>query len=114
MQKDAADQLEKIFADHERSKSQLEAQRQKLELVEKELEEREALNTNEKRKLDIEKKMVLYFGYYTKQKLRQTIRCFYSFSLKLTVCFRLSLLTLMVTKLWLLLFFGRLIMIAFP
>lgn len=57
MQKDAADQLEKIFADHERSKSQLEAQRQKLELVEKELEEREALNTNEKRKLDIEKKM---------------------------------------------------------
>lgn len=69
MQKDAADQLEKIFADHERSKSQLEAQRQKLELVENELEEREALNTNEKRKLDIEKKMVLYFGYYTKQKL---------------------------------------------
>lgn len=69
MQKDAADQLEKIFVDHEQSKSHLEAQRQKLELVEKELREREALNTNEKRKLDIEKKMVLCSGYCTKQKI---------------------------------------------
>lgn len=57
MQKNASDQLEKIFTDHERSKSRLEAQRQQLEMVEKELEEREALNESEKRKLDHEKKM---------------------------------------------------------
>ncbi|KAH7863442.1 hypothetical protein Vadar_017601 [Vaccinium darrowii] len=57
MQKDASDQLQKVFTDHERSKSALEAQREKLELVEKELEEREALNSNEKRKLEHEKKM---------------------------------------------------------
>lgn len=68
MQKDASDQLQKVFTDHERSKSALEAQREKLELVEKELEEREALNSNEKRKLEHEKKMVLHFGYYVLNK----------------------------------------------
>ncbi|XP_057474899.1 protein INVOLVED IN DE NOVO 2-like [Actinidia eriantha] len=57
MQKDASDQLEKIFIDHEKSKSHLEARRQRLELVEKELKEREALNTSEKKRLDHEKKM---------------------------------------------------------
>lgn len=68
MQKDASDQLQKVFTDHEGSKSALEAQREKLELVEKELEEREALNSNEKRKLEHEKKMVLHFGYYVLNK----------------------------------------------
>ncbi|KAL6979175.1 hypothetical protein U1Q18_020841 [Sarracenia purpurea var. burkii] len=62
MQKNASDQLEVIFVDHSKSKSQLEAQRRQLELLEKELEKREALNTSEKMKLekmklDREKKM---------------------------------------------------------
>ena len=65
MQKDASDQLEKIFIDHEKSKSHLEARRQRLELVEKELKEREALNTSEKKRLDHEKKMVLPYLYST-------------------------------------------------
>ena len=61
MQKDASDQLEKISIDHAKSKSHLEAWRQRLELFEKELKEREALNANEKRRLDHEKKIVLPF-----------------------------------------------------
>ncbi|KAA8543870.1 hypothetical protein F0562_021953 [Nyssa sinensis] len=57
LQQGACDQLEKIFIDHERSKSQLEAQREVLEMREKELWERQALNESEKRKLSNEKKM---------------------------------------------------------
>ncbi|PSS14242.1 Factor of DNA methylation like [Actinidia chinensis var. chinensis] len=57
MKKDASDQLEKISIDHAKSKSHLEARRQRLELFEKELKEREAVNANEKRRLDHEKKI---------------------------------------------------------
>ncbi|GFS31195.1 XH/XS domain-containing protein [Actinidia rufa] len=57
MQKDASDQLEKISIDHAKSKFHLEARRQQLELFENELKEREALNANEKRRLDHEKKI---------------------------------------------------------
>ncbi|XP_052209173.1 factor of DNA methylation 4-like [Diospyros lotus] len=57
MQKNASDQVKKIFNDHERRKSHLEVKRKKLELLEKELEQRKVVNESEKRKLEQEKKM---------------------------------------------------------
>jgi len=59
MQQKSTDQLERIFNEHEQSKSRLEAQRKELELREKDLKEREELNETEERKLELEKKMVL-------------------------------------------------------
>ncbi|KAM7522187.1 hypothetical protein LguiA_012089 [Lonicera macranthoides] len=57
MQQKSTDQLERIFNEHEQSKSRLEAQRKELELREKDLKEREELNETEERKLELEKKM---------------------------------------------------------
>ncbi|KAI3450386.1 hypothetical protein Pfo_007051 [Paulownia fortunei] len=57
LQHSASDQLRKISEEHERSKAQLEAQREELKLREKELKQRQALNESEKRKLDNQKKM---------------------------------------------------------
>lgn len=57
LKKKASNLLEHILNDHERSKSHLEAKRNRLELVEKELQEREALNENELRELKRQKEM---------------------------------------------------------
>nr|GLL43004.1 factor of DNA methylation 4-like [Ipomoea trifida] len=57
MQQKALEQLETILSEHERSKQQLDDQREQLKLREDELKQREKLNVNEKRKLDLEKEM---------------------------------------------------------
>ncbi|CAA0811874.1 Factor of DNA methylation 4, partial [Striga hermonthica] len=56
MQDIASDQLRKISEEQKRSKAELEAQRLKLKLRTTELEKRRALNENEKRNLDKQKK----------------------------------------------------------
>nr|GMD69326.1 factor of DNA methylation 4-like [Ipomoea batatas] len=57
MQQKALEQLETILSEHERSKQQLDDQREQLKVREDELKQREKLNVNEKRKLDLEKEM---------------------------------------------------------
>ncbi|KAK4492054.1 hypothetical protein RD792_002846 [Penstemon davidsonii] len=57
MQDDASDQLRQISKEHEKSKMQLEAQREELKLREKELKQRQALNEREKINLDHQKNM---------------------------------------------------------
>ncbi|XP_031111686.1 protein INVOLVED IN DE NOVO 2-like [Ipomoea triloba] len=57
MQQKALEQLETILSEHERSKQHLDDQREQLKLREDELKQREKLNVNEKRKLDLEKEM---------------------------------------------------------
>lgn len=58
------DHLQSISIAHERSKSQLEAEREVLRLFEKGLKEREAFNGSEKMKLDHLKQMVLKYFLY--------------------------------------------------
>ncbi|PHT44735.1 hypothetical protein CQW23_13893 [Capsicum baccatum] len=57
MAKNAHDQLEKMFKEQEKSKSYFEARRKELELREKELVEREALNDNQRQELHLLKQM---------------------------------------------------------
>ncbi|XP_059292753.1 protein INVOLVED IN DE NOVO 2-like isoform X1 [Lycium ferocissimum] len=57
MEKNARDQLEKVLKDHEKSKLYLEEQSKELELREKELVEREALNDNQRQELHLLKQM---------------------------------------------------------
>ncbi|KAJ8559528.1 hypothetical protein K7X08_003586 [Anisodus acutangulus] len=57
MRDKAFNQLRDVIREHEESKLQLEAQKQKLMLQEQELRKREALNESEKRKLDRQKEM---------------------------------------------------------
>lgn len=58
MRRKAFDQLHDVVREHEKSKAQLEAQKQQLMLKEQELRRREELNESEKRKLDCQKEMV--------------------------------------------------------
>lgn len=57
MQKVANEELEYIFIQHEHSKSHLEEQKKELEMLEKNLRQREALNETETRKLNHQKEM---------------------------------------------------------
>ncbi|PHT46751.1 hypothetical protein CQW23_15909 [Capsicum baccatum] len=57
MRRKAFDQLHDVVREHEKSKAQLEAQKQQLMLKEQELRRREELNESEKRKLDRQKEM---------------------------------------------------------
>ncbi|XP_059300535.1 factor of DNA methylation 4-like [Lycium ferocissimum] len=57
MRDKAFNQLQDCVREHEESKKQLEAQKQKLMLQEQELRKREVLNESEKRKLDRQKEM---------------------------------------------------------
>lgn len=59
MQERARSEVEKIFVDHQSTKLKLQAQSEKLIQREKELEQRKAINENERRKFEIEKRMVL-------------------------------------------------------
>lgn len=58
MEKNARDQLEKMFKNQEKSKLYIEARRKELELREKELMEREAFNDNQRQELHLLKEMV--------------------------------------------------------
>lgn len=57
MQQDHCEQLQHVFGEHEKSTLTLEARRHELQMREKELKHREALNESEKKKLDEQKEM---------------------------------------------------------
>lgn len=57
MQVAASHELREIYKEHERSKAELETQRNELKLRQKELNQRRSLNESEKRNLDKQKKM---------------------------------------------------------
>lgn len=61
MRRKAFNQLRDSIHEHEKSRMQLEAQKEELMLREQELREREALNESEQRKLDHQKEMVRSF-----------------------------------------------------
>lgn len=63
MRDKAFNQLHDFIREHEKSKMQLEAQKQQLMQQELELRKREALNESEKRKLHLQKEMVRQEAY---------------------------------------------------
>lgn len=62
MQQIERDYMESISKDHEKARLQLEAKRNELMSREKDLQKRQAHNHNERNKLYLEKKNVIYFG----------------------------------------------------
>lgn len=77
MRHKAFHQLDDVIREHEKSKMQLEAQKQQLMQQELELRKREALNESEKRKLQLQKEMVKkrhtenYFIFFLQVMLQQ-------------------------------------------
>ena len=77
MRHKAFNQLDDFIREHEKSKMQLEAQKQQLMQQELELRKREALNESEKRKLQLQKEMVKkrhtenYFIFFLQVMLQQ-------------------------------------------
>lgn len=61
IQKTARDHFEKIFIDHEIARQRLEARKNELENLERELQNRQAQNKTERQKLHHEKIMVTFF-----------------------------------------------------
>lgn len=59
MQQEARDRIEKIYHDHEKIKLRLQSECRELELRGNELEEREAQNESERRRILDEKRKVL-------------------------------------------------------
>lgn len=62
IQQSNRDHLEKIFMDHNKARLDLEAQRKELEYREKDLQKLQTQNVNERNKLYLEIKNVIYFG----------------------------------------------------
>ena len=58
MQQDHCEQLQHVVSEHEKSTLALEARRRELQMREKELKYRQALNESEKKKLDDQQEMV--------------------------------------------------------